>query len=371
MIAVGLGCVAIAGYMLYDAFIKPQSIVGTWVGSMIEFETGKAIIHTQYRLVLDDKNNASMTLQEKYTTEGTYTLQGNLLTMNLHDKEAERELKAMKEEAKKEAAEEARNAAAKNAEKGQPREDGDKEMKDEDEKDFGQAFSSEKKYRVKVGRGTLDLVDPATGKLVVQLLRSREKPGVGGPKPAPAAPADLAQGANAKADPDADARLASVEFSAKDGAFRLRHPRGWKSDTGARSDNTYSWVKLTGSGAEVSVTADVQGSLISGSDSAQPHEEGSELAPVHIAHNHHKKAVSDDFSNYSESEPTLFKAGLGEGRIAAFTASGGSLFASKIRGYRVTLLTRDRRITVLCHCDTADFEKLKPTFLAICRSVGH
>ncbi len=127
---------------------------------------------------------------------------------------------------------------------------------------------------------------------------------------------------------------------------------------------------MTGSSAKVQVTADVQGSLISGSDSAQPHEEGSENAPVHKAHVHHKKAVSNDYSNYSESDPTLFKGALGEGRIAAFTASGGGLFGGKIRGYRVTFLTRDRRVTVLCECPGVEFEKLKPTFLAICRSVS-
>ena len=41
------------GYMIYDGFIKPPSIIGVWRGSMIEYETGKAIIHTKYDLILD------------------------------------------------------------------------------------------------------------------------------------------------------------------------------------------------------------------------------------------------------------------------------------------------------------------------------
>ena len=73
-----------------------------------------------------------------------------------------------------------------------------------------------------------------------------------------------------------------------------------------------------------------------------------------------------------ESEPAPFPNGrLGEGRIAEFTASGGGLvFAPDLRGYRVTLLTNNRRITILCHCPEPDFEGLRPTFLAVCRSVS-
>jgi hypothetical protein len=36
----------------------------------------------------------------------------------------------------------------------------------------------------------------------------------------------------------------------------------------------------------------------------------------------------------------------------------------------VTLLTNNRRVTVLWHCPEAEFETLKPTFLAVCRSVS-
>jgi len=74
---------------------------------------------------------------------------------------------------------------------------------------------------------------------------------------------------------------------------------------------------------------------------------------------------------YREGEPATFKGStLGEGRIAGFTASGGGVFGSKIRGLRVTLLTNDRRISILCEAPAALFEKLKPTFLATCRSLA-
>ena len=52
----------------------------------------------------------------------------------------------------------------------------DGERLDDDEKDLDRLLSVDKKYRVVVGRSTLDLYEPSTGKRVVQMLRFREKP---------------------------------------------------------------------------------------------------------------------------------------------------------------------------------------------------
>lgn len=328
--AVGLAFVAFVGYMAYDAFLKPPTIVGKWAGSMIDFEIGRPIIHTSYELVLDENHKASLTLQEKFTSVGTYALNGNRLKLVLKDA---------------------------NPEEGE------------------EPMTSEKEYKIALGRATLDLIDPSSGKKLVQMIRFREKPVVGGGKAAvPAAPTDVA-GAGGEAagnvDKAADERLASVEFAPKDAAFRLRHPAGWKSETGSRPDNMYSWAKFNGGSAKINVTADTKGSLMAGQNTDGNLPPGSELAPVHRAHELYKKTAAEEYSDYKESEPTLFSGSqLGEGRIAAFTASGGGLFGSKLRGYRVTLLTNDRRITLLCDCPEADFEKLKPTFLAVCRSVA-
>ena len=110
---------------------------------------------------------------------------------------------------------------------------------------------------------------------------------------------------------------------------------------------------------------------MSGSDSAQPLPEGSEFAPVQRAHELYQKVAAEEFGDFKESKPALFKgAPMGEGRISTFTAAGEGLFGSKRRGYHVTLLTRDRRVTILCHCPEKEFATLKPTFLAVCRSVS-
>ncbi len=317
---IGVGALVVVGaiFLMYDAFLKPPVLAGNWQGSRVEYETGGPMSYSQYGLILDEQNRAALTLQEQFTFLGTYMCKGNLLTLNLKDDEGN---------------------------------------------------SSTQEYKITLGRATLDLYDPSSGKKVVQLVRFREKAEVGGGKtPPPAAPTNLASGA---ANADADQRLASVSFSPKDGAFRLRYPPGWKSETGSRPDNTYSWARFTKGSAKIQVYADVAGSLMSGSDIGGQYEEGSELAPVHNAHLQYKRTVSDEYSDYKESEPTLFKGStLGEGRIATFTASGGGLFGSQLRGYRVTLLTGNRRITVLCESPGDEFKKHEPTFLAVSRSLS-
>jgi hypothetical protein len=319
--AVAALLLGIVGYMAYDVFLKPPSIVGKWGGSMVEHEISRSLTHTGYDLVLDAKKNASMTIDGKFTTSGTYSVKGNRLKLALKD------------------------------------EDGD---------------AHDREYKIKLGRATLDLIDPESGKLVVQLIRLQGTPGAGDKAKADAkATAELVDKDASKVDAAADQKIAAVEFSAKDGAFKLRHPQGWQTDTGARPDNTYSYVILTQGSAKLQVYADIQGSLMSGSDSAGQFEEGSELAPVHRAHELYKRTAAEELSVYQEGKPDVFKgSGLGEGRISLFKASGG-LFSSNLKGYHVTLLTKDRRLSILAYCPEKEFEKLKPTFLAVCRSIGH
>jgi hypothetical protein len=245
-------------------------------------------------------------------------------------------------------------------------------LKDLDE-DGEEGSEYERVFKIKLGRTSMDLYDPSDGKHVVQLVRYKDTPDIGGKGGAKkeAAAADLKVGAAGEADKAADDRLASVDFAPKDNAFRLRHPPGWETQTGSRPDNTWSWGKFTKGNAQIHVIADVAGSLMAGANNTN-HEEGSEFAPVHNAHMLGKRSASDEYSDYNEGKPELFKgSGLGEGRIAAFSASTGGLLGSKVRGYRATLLTNDRRITVLCHCPVAELGKLKPTFLAVCRSLSH
>ncbi len=71
--------------------------------------------------------------------------------------------------------------------------------------------------------------------------------------------------------------------------------------------------------------------------------------------------MKEEFSSYTEREPTVFQSkGLGEGRKGIWIADQS--LGGKIYGYRATLLTGDRRITVLTFCPAPNWQTLKPAF---------
>src|SRR4051812_7932690 len=168
--AVGLLLVCGLGYMAYDFFLKPPSIIGTWRGSNFDYEIGGMITHTECDLIFDEKKRASMSFGGDASV-GTYALKGDILKLKFKDEEGD---------------------------------------------------TSEREFKVVLGRATLDLKEPETGKLIVQLIRFREPPVVGQAKAGrPSAPSDVGPTVVDQGDASGDARLVSVDFSPKDGAFKL------------------------------------------------------------------------------------------------------------------------------------------------------
>ncbi len=224
-------CCAIFGFLGYDMFFKPPSIVGSWEGSRTEHEIGKFLTHDTYALLLDGQARAVMTREGKFTSKGTYTVQGDRLRLNFP---AEKIPKGDEPKVEGEAGE-----AAEGGEPGEAAEGGEPIEEAED------VPASDLEYQIVLGRATLDLYDPASGKKVVQLIRMTKKVGSGSASAAAAAPAeapkDLGAGGGDKA---ADAALASVRFEAVDGAFRMQYPPGWKMEFGGRPDGSYSWGRF-------------------------------------------------------------------------------------------------------------------------------
>lgn len=306
-------------FFAYETFLKPPSLVGHWRGLQMDYQVSRSLSIAAYQRVLGADGWASMSMGGGEPDMGTYQVKGDRLKLTLKD---------------------------------------------------GDGEANEREYKVALGRVSLDLIDPESGKRLGQLTRIQSEWAKA--KMAPAGPAPKAPAASTveKADPAADARLASVEFIPKDAAFKLKYPPGWEVETGSRPDNTYSWGRFTKGSAKIQVFADVQGSLMSGSDSAQPQEKGCPLAPVQRAHQDYKRKAAEKYTDYRESEPALFEgSGLGEGQFSLFTASAGGLFGGKVRGYRVTLLTNNRRVTLICECPEKELDALRPTLLAVCRSV--
>lgn len=157
-------------------------------------------------------------------------------------------------------------------------------------------------------------------------------------------------------------------FVSQDGAFALDVPVGWESKSGSRPDNTYSWAEFSGNSSTIRVVADVTGSLIA--DISAPFgAEGldDEEAPVAIAHELKKDRIAEDFSNYKESPSQTINTSMGDGRICRFSAGGGP--SGRRAGFRCTMLTNNRRITVLCHCPASRFDAMQPAFETVLKSV--
>ena len=112
---------------MFDIFIKAPTIVALWQGGMVDHEISKHLTLTQYSLTLADKNRAELTMteHETWTGVGTYSVKGDRLKLSLQD------------------------------------EDG---------------VSSEREFKFVLARATLELYDPASGKILVQLLRQRQPP---------------------------------------------------------------------------------------------------------------------------------------------------------------------------------------------------
>ncbi|MGO9466909.1 MAG: hypothetical protein ACLQIB_56630 [Isosphaeraceae bacterium] len=155
-----------------------------------------------------------------------------------------------------------------------------------------------------------------------------------------------------------------AQYDSADGRFSCDYPKGWEVEKGAgKQEAMFSYAKFSMGGAEIRVEADFAGSLfgdmakaggVMGGDAEPP------VARVHLNPTRIKQ-MKEDYSNYQERDAKGFQSkGMGEGRRSMFTAD--QTFGGKIFGYRATLLTGDRRITVLCTCPAGNWQTLKPAF---------
>jgi hypothetical protein len=150
-------------------------------------------------------------------------------------------------------------------------------------------------------------------------------------------------------------------WNAKDGSFKLDYPDNWEASGGGRQG--IQWAKFISGGAEIRVDTEVSGGLIGdiltgpgGPDKDIPDE----LAPVASVHEIKADALADEISGYKEEAPVKFTAPMGDGRKSAFSGSQG--LGTKIRGYRATLLGRDKAIRIVCRCPEKYWDELQPSF---------
>jgi hypothetical protein len=166
------------------------------------------------------------------------------------------------------------------------------------------------------------------------------------------------------------APTAFATYNAPNGRFACDYPKGWEV-TGSKSkpDSPLASAAFTMGNAEIKVAADLAGSLFGDIARSAGSMGGNDEPPVAKVHPMGVRSMKDEYSNYEEREATAFKSrGLGEGRRSIFIAD--QALGGKIYGYRATLLSGDRRITVVCSCPATNWKALKPAFEKVIDSLS-
>jgi hypothetical protein len=159
-------------------------------------------------------------------------------------------------------------------------------------------------------------------------------------------------------------------LNAKDGSFKFVYPSGWAMKSGG--GNGQAWAECTSGSATISVDSNIAGSLLGDLTQANNQAMGQQntdpsRAPVAVVH----EMEQTDFeggAGVKEQTPTVVKTGLGDARKSEFT--GKPAFGPAIHGCRVTALSLDRRIRVVCRCSETEWAALQPVFDKVIESVA-
>jgi hypothetical protein len=161
-------------------------------------------------------------------------------------------------------------------------------------------------------------------------------------------------------------------FDAKDGAFSGQYPEGWEAKFGAGQGTGYSWAKFTKGNAEIKIDTSFAGSLIgditkAGQAGLSEDDVDESSTPVAQVLDFKRPEMDELFSDYQEKTPVTVQSGLGQCRVAEFTAGSG--FGGKVHGFRAAMLSNDRAIIVVCYCPEKSWKMLKPAFEKVITSV--
>jgi hypothetical protein len=159
-------------------------------------------------------------------------------------------------------------------------------------------------------------------------------------------------------------------YKAPDGAFRIDYPSEWTSTGGGKGG--HAWAKFTSGNAEIKVSASLVGSLKAdianiGNNPRMEGQSEEDTKPVAIVHEDEREDFEEE-NGLKEEKPIYVPTKVIDARKAEFT--GSSTFGGSFRGYRVTALTSDLRIRIICRCPSGEWESLKPAFDKIIESLG-
>ncbi len=152
-------------------------------------------------------------------------------------------------------------------------------------------------------------------------------------------------------------------YTALDNTFSCDQPAGWDvKESGAQGGSLSSVTFLKGN-ARFKVISDAAGSLMSEStisaNANLPPEQ--QTPPVQKLHDTDKAELVDGLPGYKEGAATTFASAVGDSRASEWTADGETS-GSKLHGYRITMLDKERKITVICSSPERNWAILKPAF---------
>jgi hypothetical protein len=166
------------------------------------------------------------------------------------------------------------------------------------------------------------------------------------------------------------APTAYKKWNAKDGLFAMEYPDGWNAAGGGNMG--IQWAEFKKGPCVISVDSNVSGSVVAdiasntgpdlgGEDAPIDPKVAEKLAPAAQAHDWIKTDPNrfEKFGNYNEEEPVKIEPPIGEGRKSLFTATTGG---RKVKGYRVTIPTRDKAIIVFAYGPEKDWDKLQGAY---------
>lgn len=150
----------------------------------------------------------------------------------------------------------------------------------------------------------------------------------------------------------------SYSSTDKFSTFRCEFPQGWESRGGGRNN---AHARFSHGSAVIQVQTDVLGSILGDIGGPSSANLPPEFEPVARVHEVGRKAVADEFDQYEEVGDTIVvDCGLGPCRKSEFTAA--TTFGGRIHGVRATILTKDRRVTVVCQSPEQDWPNLETAF---------
>ena len=179
-------------------------------------------------------------------------------------------------------------------------------------------------------------------------------------------------------------------YAAPDNSFACLAPTGWERRESS-AQGIQGQVIFRKGDAKIAIASDLQGSLMGDMARAAdaqtqavmdqlPPEMRARLAAsspnasrpaVEQVHLQSQKALAMRFDEYREMPMQAIRSPLGEARCSEWTAKQeGFLSGGKFHGYRVTILTNERRVTYICQCPEASWKALRPAFGRVLASLA-